>query len=271
MKPNHIAPLTGVVLLALAAHASAAGLPGDSWDSIKQLPDFSGVWQSTNVAPGAVAKGKMVVTPAWQKKLDALAAVRKKSGDVEGRAKYCIYLGFPGGMAGPEEVHEFLYTPGQVTMTDVQGYVRRIYTDGRKHHVGPPTFWGDSVGHWEGNALVVDTVGLQAGNEIAYGLPGGPDMHVVERIYLKDDDPNIMVIDEVIESPKAFLVPYRFTTLYQRHPDWPMTEWDCAQNNRDLTNEGKQQMDLNAPEAGPHIAPKIPDHTRGSHKNDGVD
>ncbi len=250
------------------AAEGASGPQGDSWDSIKQLPDFSGVWQVGSFNPVAQFKDNpLPLNPVWKKKSDELASIRAKGGDIEGRAKYCIALGFPGGMVGPEEIHEFLYTPGQVTMTDVQGYVRRIYTDGRKHHTGPENFWGDSIGHWEGNVLVVDTIGMQHNNEIAYGLSGGRNMHVTERMFLKDKD--TMQIDTVIDAPDAFTRPYVSTALFKNHRDWEMTEWDCAQNNRDLNGEGKQQMNLVPPDEGPSTAPLIPNHGPGSRKDNG--
>ena len=195
-----------------------------------------------NVRSSVYNLAEAPLTPAWHKKIDDLAALRKRGGDVEGRAKYCIFLGFPGGMAGPRSIHEFLLAPGLVLVTDATGFVRRIYTDGRKHHVGPPTMWGDSIGHWEGQTLVVDTVGMQAGNEIEYGLPGGKNMHVVERIYLKPGNPDYMIIDEVLDAPQAFSMPYKFSTEYSKHPagnpDDKLIEFDCAQNNRDLNDNG---------------------------------
>ena len=255
---------------ASAQNAGAMESQGENWDTIKQLPDFGDIWMAANIGPGGQTfKEPMSLTPPWAAKVEELKQIRAKSGDVEGRAKYCIVLGFPGGMAGPEEIHEFLYTPGQVTMTDVQGYVRRVYTDGRKHHIGPPSFWGDSVGHWEGNTLVVDTINLQHGNEISYGLAGGTNMHVTECIHLKDGDPDTMEIDTVVQAPDAFTKPFAFTTAYKRHKDWQMTEWDCAQNNRDLDNGGKQQMNLTAPEDGPVTAPLMPNRGRGSRKDQG--
>jgi hypothetical protein len=57
--------------------------------------------------------------------------------------------------------------------------------------------------------------------------------------------------------------------MYKRHKDWQMTEWDCAQNNRDLNGEGKQQMNLVPPDEGPSTAPLLPDHGPGSRKNSG--
>ena len=250
------------------ALAQASGPQGDRWESIKQLPDFTGPWRSNDILGRSKNNpDPMPLTPTAKANVEKLAKIRAGGGDVEGRAKYCLTLGFPGGMTGPEEISEILYVPGRVILTDVQSFARMIYTDGRKHHTGPPTMGGDSIGHWENKTLVVDTVGMHHGNEIAYGLPGGRNMHVVERISLKDGDPNTMITQVTYEAPEVFTRPYVFTAVYQRHRDWQMTEWDCAQNNRDLDKGGKQQMNLTMPEERPTTLPPTPRRTRGSRKD----
>ena len=120
------AALLGSSLFLWTATAANAAQPsgpqGDSWDSLKRLPNWTGVWQSLagregnlplqkgagNVRSSVYNLAEAPLTPAWHKKIDDLAALRKRGGDVEGRAKYCIFLGFPGGMAGPRSIHEFL-------------------------------------------------------------------------------------------------------------------------------------------------------------------
>mgnify|MGYP003347076659 CR=1 FL=1 len=94
---------------------------------------------------------------------------------------------------------------------------------------------------------VVDTINMQAGNEIDYGMPGGKNMHLTERIHFKDNDPSIMVIDEVIEAPQAFTRPYRFSVEYGRREDGRMIEFDCAQNNRDINGKGGQMFNTTPP------------------------
>ena len=204
------------------------------------------------------AKGKAIV--------EQNAKTRAGGGDVEGRAKYCLTLGFPGGMAGPEEITEILYVPGRVIFSDVEATSgRMIYTDGRKHHVGPPSMRGDSIGHWENGSLVIDTIGLQRGNEIAYGFPIGDNVHITERVTPKDH--NTMVIVTTFDAPDIFTAPYTHVATYQRHEDWQMTEWDCAQNNRDLTGTGAQQMNLTLPEEHPETLPSTPRRTKGSRRD----
>jgi hypothetical protein len=76
-----------------------------------------------------------------------------------------------------------------------------------------------------------------------------------------------MTIVTTIDAPDIFTKPYTHTANYQRHTDWAMTEWDCAQNNRDLTTAGAQQMNLTLPEEHPTTLPSTPRRTRGSRKD----
>lgn len=230
--------LATLSLCGVAAAAPATTPQGATWDEVKKLPDWEGVWVAEQHPPPVMPfndKGKA----QWA----ALQAIRKVGGDTPSRAKHCLLQGFPGGRTGPEEYTvEWLITPGQVTMTQVQGYVRRIYTDGRKHHKGPLTMQGDAIGHWEGGTLVADTIGLDPGNEMFYGFSGGANMHVVERVYLKGADK--LVIDNVVDAPAIFTEPYPYGIAFDRHRDWTPLEMDCAQNNRDLDAKGNQIMNL---------------------------
>ena len=98
------------------------------------------------------------------------------------------------------------YTPGRVTLLGESdgNRLRRIYTDGRPHPDDPdPTFHGHSIGHWEGNTLVVDTVGIipQAFIAIseAAAVPNNGDMHIIEHIHLADKD----ILHDDLESHRA--------------------------------------------------------------------
>ena len=88
----------------------------------------------------------------------------------DGPSANCLPPGMPGIMGQPYPM-EFLLTPGQVTiLIEAYNQIRHIYTDGRELPDDPdPTFHGTSVGHWEGDTLVVETVGFSPITQIANG------------------------------------------------------------------------------------------------------
>ena len=129
---------------------------------------------------------------------------------------------------------EILFTPGRVTMLGESdgNRLRRIYTDGRRHpDIPDPTFHGHSIGHWEGDTLVVDTVDIlpQAPLAIseAVGVPNDGDMHVVERIHLADKD--ILHVDLEITAPKILTAPWKTTRIFfrQRARKFDIVEGVC--------------------------------------------
>ena len=139
MKDRWVTVFAGAALvLALTMGTNAAfaatgpsGPQGRTWDEVKSLPDWAGVWVSQSLPKAAGwplnDKGKAQAA--------ALAKLRQTNGDVPSRSKQCQVSGLPGGMSGPEEyTEEFIFTPGQVTLTQTQGFARRIYTEiGRAH------------------------------------------------------------------------------------------------------------------------------------------
>jgi hypothetical protein len=136
--------------------------------------------------------------------------------------RYCRprqFLGYSGGFT---ESVEFLFTPGRVTLTNESGLVRRIHVDGRKLPADiEETYTGTSVGHWEGQTLVVETVGINPDArypESAYpgSIPIGKGVRITERIALKDADTLEFDIETV--APELFTAPDRRKRTYVRVP-----------------------------------------------------
>jgi len=159
--------------------------------------------------------------------------------------------GLPGIMTQPYP-YEFLLTPGQVTIiSEAYTEVRHIYTDGRPLPEDPdPNFYGTSVGHWDGNTLVVDTVGFA---QVPRGLnfPYSDKLKVTERFQLTD--PDTMSIETTITDPLALTAPYSMgTRTLRRHRNWTIAEYICEENNRNGVDEnGKAHINLANPEASP--------------------
>ena len=225
------------------AYAAEKSPQGNTWDSIKALPDWSGVWGLDDasfakvVAASSAADGNPNIPPLTAK----YAALRRENGAANGgrgpdgkgvvtNSVNCIPDGMPGVMIAPF-AFEFLFTPGRVTIIPEDNEVRRIYTDGRPHPDDPdPTFMGHSIGHWEGKTLVVDTVGMLTQAQLLVGLHVTEKTHVVERIFRKDAE--TMQIDTTVTDPDLFTRPDRYTRTYKASKAG-MVEYYCTQNNRD--------------------------------------
>src|SRR5882672_2726372 len=135
--------ITLSILLAALASVPAAlaqntrnSPQGDTWDSIKLLPEWSGGWADYDVETGRFRGGQVSnqipFRPATQAKVDEFRRLAAAGGDVTARTQNCYPSTFTGSMGGPEAYLEFLFTPGRVTITNESGMIRRIYTDGRK-------------------------------------------------------------------------------------------------------------------------------------------
>jgi hypothetical protein len=144
----------------------------------------------------------------------------------------------PAWMLVTHNALEFLYTPGRVTILGESdgNRLRRVYTDGRPHPEEPdPTFHGHSIGHWEGDTLVVDTVGVMPQSYVAIseavGVPNNGDLHVIERIHLAGND--YLHDDLEIIAPKILTKPWKTTRVFtrQRARKFDIVEGVCLQGS----------------------------------------
>lgn len=267
----------GAVLLVLAcalvvaaSHAGwAAGNPkpelrGQTWDSIKRLPDWSGVWapsrppaasRGPGQGPGVgfVFGGTVPLKPKYAAIRDErMAAVRGDRGLDKiplSNSGLCLPNGTPANM-GPVG-HEYLFSPGRVTILLENSEIRRIWTDGRPHvpdDVSNPSFSGDSIGHWEGDTLVVDTINIFPEAELFIGMRVTEQTHVKERITRVG---NKMRISTVVEDPELFTTPWAYTRWYD-HEDGPPIDYNSC-TERDRAKKGEETLlniDFKAPQEG---------------------
>jgi hypothetical protein len=205
------------------------------------LPDFSGVWErGGGGGRGGGGRGGFgggrgrgaAPTPTAE-----YAALRDqlRASEVGGQSANCLPPGMPGIMSQPYPM-EFLLTPGKVTIIlEAYTQVRHIYTDGRELPEYPdPNFFGTSVGHWEGDTLVVETIGFNDLVRIGGGIPHSDEMRITERMRLLDDD--TMEIETTIADPEALTEPYTSYATFARHRDWTIAEYVCEENNRNYVD-----------------------------------
>jgi hypothetical protein len=131
---------------------------------------------------------------------------------------------------------EVIETPKQVTIVaEAFSEVRRIYMDKPQMKIDdvPPGYYGRSVGRWEGDTLVVDTIGIK--DSVQYQrMPHSDQMRITEKIHLVAPD---TLHDQItIEDPVVLEKPYTYTLAYRRIPNYEMVEFVCD-NNREFVDD----------------------------------
>jgi len=203
-------------------------------------PDLSGYWKNM---PGTTPVGnlgkdlpgfKLPLTPAGESALqhNLTATIDPES--------LCIIGGIPrhNGSGLPFEV---LQTPKKVAILYFYSYYRLIPIDAaRKHSEDPdPSFFGEELGHWDGDTLVVDSIGFKDDkvwiDENAN--PHSDALHVVER-WTRPDEGHIHV-DTLIEDPKFYTRPFTYSrTWIAGSPEEELHEYSCSENNVDREHLG---------------------------------
>lgn len=226
----------------LASSSSLRAQTAESREAKAQAPssspDLSGIWNrrgsaSTRYLGYAFTKDEPPMTP-WA--VERFKANRPSFGphavtDTNDPTYSCFLPGIPRIYVHPDPF-EIIQTPGRVIMVfEYEDIVRQIWTDGREHpkNVDPSErLWmGDSIGHWEGDTLVVDTTDFNDKTWLdRAGHPHSEDLHVVERIRRIDHD-NLQ-IDLKLEDLKAYTQPITSELNYQLRPGWKIMEHACT-------------------------------------------
>ena len=101
-----------------------------------------------------------------------------------------------------------------------------------------PSYHGESIGHWEQDTLVVDTIDMTDKSTVdKYGIPHSDALHVIERIRMTSKD----ALEDVVtmEDPKAFSAPWTFRATYARQPaDTRLQEYFCENNRNPVDKNG---------------------------------
>lgn len=215
-----------------------AALPGTfvASSAFAKQPDLTGVW-----IPDVKDQKRQETEniPPWKREILTQfqhMVAEEKAGRPFLVLSHCLPHGMPSWMLMTHNAFELLMTPGRVTILgEVDGNrMRRIYMDGRTHPEDPDlTLHGHSIGRWEGDTLVVDTIGIAPQSYIATseaaGIPNNGEMHIVERIHLAK--PNVLADDMEITAPKVLTETWKTTRLFRRYPErhFEIIEGECAQ------------------------------------------
>jgi len=264
-------------------------------EAFAKLPDWSGLWEfdiwtdeldGQQMGPKGMQRAKVYAsqlqatfTPAWHAKLEQLkkTAHTEEATDANnppafeqfGRFGGCGWTpGFPATML--PGTYEWRVTPEETTLISLLGSVRHIYTDGRSH---PPKdeLWpmsqGDSIGHWEGDTLVVDTVSIRSPIYLpslarGVGVPFVPmsnELHSVERIRMVNHEQ--MEIQFTVEDPIALAKPVHVTFNWNRVKDIDRMEQnaddcDSAATERNPIVNGRYETIIKPAPTTPPETPK---------------
>jgi hypothetical protein len=216
------------------ANSRGAASPRGHYAALDKLPDWGGVWVLSRSPPGQARtppqlKGSYLAGyEAWQK------YSRENNGVAKREVSNCMPPGMPRMMGTGQYPLEFLFTPGRVTIQhEAWMQTRSIFTDGRGHPEDLEAgIFGHSIGRWEGDTLVVDTVGIKTITEIEPGMKHSDKLRITERIRLAPGDPDTLVVEMTMEDPEALATPYRRTHSFKRERDWNLMEFICAENDR---------------------------------------
>jgi hypothetical protein len=190
-------------------------------------PNFSGVWNSPNFGN----LGTLPLQPWAQKVADE----RKKNNEVDDPEAKCLPGGVPRISPYPMKI---VQTPDLIVMLfegNVHSY-RQFFMDGRGHDKTlDPSFMGESIAHWEGDTLVVDTVNFNDRTWLSSGsaAPHTTQLHVTER-YRRTDLGHIE-IDITLDDPGAFTKPHTFKRSHTLDTEWEIHEYVCNDLALDLT------------------------------------
>src|SRR5687767_9325170 len=215
--------------------------------------NISGAWVPMGGGRGADPKiapppaTPIVMKPDFQKTVEARRAAdaeaTKKGQPPATPAVLCLPYGMPRMMTVASYPIEILQTPGQVTIvTEVFSEVRRVYLDQPQLPIDevPPGFYGHSVGRWDGDTLVIDTVGIKESVPSYNMLPHSDRMRITERIRLIT--PDVLHDQITIEDPVVLEKPFTYTLAFRRLPDYKMVEFVCENNREYIDEQGRVRM-----------------------------
>ena len=260
------APAGMAAAAAAAPKAPPAPAPKVSPETVKAfaaLPDWTGVWQGTGTlfdqSRGLTgpetghSRDYPPYNPVWE------ARYEKFLNEIVWKDKFvdpitlCYPPGFPRLASVPFGI-QFVVRPEQTWVVYERTPVRYIFTDGRPHPGEDdlfPSWDGHSIGHWEGDTLVIDTVGLKGGMVIdRTGLVMSEKAHITERIRRLNMDQmqDILTIDDPVALTKPWVVTRLYNRVKEKYP--AVGTIACAESQRNPVVNGENTVVLGSERPG---------------------
>jgi hypothetical protein len=232
-------PQTKSITVTVAGTVAVAANAAPAKKEVPRLangkPDFSGVYNfgggggRGGAAPAT--PGALPTTPTLKPGAEKYKVVRGPTD--AGRTADCMPLPGPDAFGVPYQFQLVHSANSLAILHEYPGTFRTIPTTGIPHVKDPdPTWMGDSVARWEGDVLVVDTVGFNEKTEIG-GFKHSDALHLVERISRPDFD--TLKYEAVIEDPNVFATPFAANRNFTLRPDMAKVDEFVCENNRDYS------------------------------------
>jgi hypothetical protein len=233
----------GLVLSALGmAQPSAYKAPeGPAPKTPWGKPDFNGVWARpyapdvTKNGPGQVGAGELPYTE-WGKK--QWEEYKPEEGDYTGS---CLPFGHARSIGSPDPM-QIMQTPdNQMAFLFEQNSWFQVFpVDGRKHDDRVASWFGNSVGHWEGDTLVIETINFNGLTRLdTIGHPHSDKLKLTEK--LTRTDAGHIAYEMIVDDPKTYTKPWTNKRTFTLRTDWTILEYSCEENNKSFL-EGRIKM-----------------------------
>ena len=192
-------------------------------------PDLNGVWQIPYTPD--MSRGVEGGLPFSFKGAQDWAFYDATKFDYTG---HCLPPGLTRLVNTPNPM-EIVQTPKKLVLL-FEGFDQYIVvpTDGRKHSDDPyPTWFGESIGWYEGDTLVIDTIGFNGKARLdTIGHPFSTKLHVIQRYTRQPDD--TIAFEVTVDDPVMYTKTFTNKRTFRLRTDWELMEYSCMENNRDL-------------------------------------
>jgi len=197
-------------------------------------PDIAGLWEPAGIYVGNIAKDLKPGEVPYQPWAEALYKQRRATLSKDDPTGHCIPGGVPRSDAVPYPFKIYNIPGVMLILYEAVHSYRQIFTDGRELPKDPnPTWMGYSIGHWDGDVMVVEASGINDHGWLDNdGRPATDALHVTERFRRKDF--GHMEIQITIDDAKAYTKPWSVTLPYNLLPDTELLEYVCNENNKDI-------------------------------------
>jgi hypothetical protein len=215
-------------------HVSAAPASGPIPRLPDGKPDLTGVWEIPYVQDMSKGIGPLPFT-AWGE-----ADFKAYDPSKFDYTAHCLPAGLTRQMNTPMPLEIFQMPKRVAILFEAWNTFVIIPTDGRDHPKNPdPTWMGNSVGHWDGDTLVVDSIGFNDKTRLdTIGHPHSDQLHVIQ--HFSRADATHIAYEVTVDDPKAYTKPWTNKRVFTLKPTWELMEYSCEENNKDITDKHVQ-------------------------------